>query len=125
MTFQEHGVKIFGIVIDGESVNVVRVIGMFKCIAARSCLRMMNGISGVITMTLILGIALIGMRGETVVQIILLITLCASLVDFFIGSVMPVTVYKRKHGFEGYSCESAVLMRERSTLCLCCIQGRW
>ncbi|UJR08646.1 hypothetical protein I4U23_012905 [Adineta vaga] len=81
---KEYGVKIFGIVIDGESVNVVRVIG-------------------VITMTIILGIALIGMRGETIVQITLLITLIASLFDFFIGSLMPVTPYKRRHGFEGYS----------------------
>ena len=56
-------------------------------------------------MTIILGIALIGMRGETVVQITLLITLCASLLDFFIGSLMPMTDYKRRHGFEGYSCE--------------------
>ncbi len=56
-------------------------------------------------MTLILGIALIGMRGESVVQILLLITLFASLLDFFIGSLMPVTPYKRRHGFEGYSCK--------------------
>ncbi len=27
---QEHGVKIFGTVIDGESVNIVRIIGMYK-----------------------------------------------------------------------------------------------
>ncbi|CAF0819995.1 unnamed protein product [Adineta ricciae] len=81
---KEYGVKIFGTVIDGESVNIVRIIG-------------------VITMTIILGIALIGMRGETIVQITLLITLSASLLDFFIGSLMPVTSYKRRHGFEGYS----------------------
>lgn len=55
-------------------------------------------------MTVILGIALIGMRGETVVQVLLLITLSASLLDFFIGSLLPVTDYKRRHGFEGYSC---------------------
>lgn len=53
-----------------------------------------------------LGIALIGMRSETAVQIILLITLLASLLDFFIGSVLPVTEYKRRHGFEGYSCKN-------------------
>ncbi|CAF1237165.1 unnamed protein product [Adineta steineri] len=81
---KEHGVKIFGTVVDGNSVNVVRVIG-------------------VITMTFILGIALIGMRGETVVQITLLITLSASLLNFFIGSFLPPTPYKRRHGFEGYS----------------------
>ncbi|CAF3821224.1 unnamed protein product [Adineta steineri] len=81
---KEHGVKIFGTVVDGNSVNVVRVIG-------------------VITMTFILGIALIGMRGETVVQITLLITLTASLLNFFIGSFLPPTPYKRRHGFEGYS----------------------
>ena len=55
-------------------------------------------------MTVILGIALIGMRGETVVQIVLLITLSASLLNFFIGSFLPVTAEKRRHGFEGYSC---------------------
>jgi hypothetical protein len=56
-------------------------------------------------MTFILCIALIGMRGETVVQITLLITLSASLLNFFIGSLLPVTDYKRRHGFEGYSCK--------------------
>jgi hypothetical protein len=56
-------------------------------------------------MTVILCIALIGMRGEMVVQIVLLITLSASLLDFFIGSLLPVTSYKRKHGFRGYSCK--------------------
>ncbi|CAF4213341.1 unnamed protein product [Rotaria socialis] len=81
---KEHGVKIFGTVVDGESVNVVRIIGF-------------------ITMTIILGIALIGMRGETIVQIVLLVTLSASLLDFFIGSLLPTTPYKRRHGFEGYS----------------------
>jgi hypothetical protein len=45
------------------------------------------------------------MRGETVVQITLLITLSASLLNFFIGSLLPVTAYKRRHGFEGYSCK--------------------
>lgn len=59
-------------------------------------------------MTAILGIALIGMRGETVVQITLLITLTASLLDFFIGSVLPPTEYKKRHGFEGYSCKAQV-----------------
>ena len=83
--------KIFGTVIDGESVNIVRIIG-------------------VITMTIILGIALIGMRGETVVQITLLITFCASLLNFFIGSLMPVTAYKRRHGFVGYSCKEQRLL---------------
>ncbi|CAF1426398.1 unnamed protein product [Rotaria magnacalcarata] len=81
---KEHGVKILGTVVDGESVNVVRIIGF-------------------ITMTIILGIALIGMRGETIVQIVLLVTLSASLLDFFIGSLLPTTPYKRRHGFEGYS----------------------
>ena len=56
-------------------------------------------------MTLVLGVALIGMRGETVVQIILLITLSASLLNFFIGSFLPATTHKRRHGFVGYSCE--------------------
>jgi len=65
---------------------------------------------GVITMTIILGIALIGMRGETIVQITLLITLSASLLNFFIGSLMPVTAYKRRHGFEGYSCKGERLV---------------
>jgi hypothetical protein len=74
------------------------------CVKNISYVRM-NIYLGVITMTIILGIALIGMRGETVVQITLLITLCASLLDFFIGSLMPVTSYKRRHGFEGYSCK--------------------
>jgi hypothetical protein len=68
---------------------------------------------GVITMTIILGIALIGMRGETIVQIMLLITLSASLLDFFIGSLMPVTVYKRRHGFEGYSCKRESIDKEK------------
>ncbi|CAF4749353.1 unnamed protein product [Rotaria sp. Silwood1] len=81
---KEHNVKILGTVVDGNSVNIVRIIG-------------------VITITIILGIALIGMRGETVVQIILLITLSTSLFDFFIGSLLPATEYKRRHGFEGYS----------------------
>ncbi|CAF3190851.1 unnamed protein product [Rotaria socialis] len=81
---KENNVKILGTVADGESVNIVRIIG-------------------VITITIILGIALIGMRGETVVQIILLIALSASLLNFFIGSLLPVTEYKRRHGFEGYS----------------------
>ncbi|CAF0857854.1 unnamed protein product [Rotaria sp. Silwood1] len=81
---KEHNVKILGTVVDGESVNVVRIIGF-------------------ITMTVMLGVALIGMRSESVVQMILLITLCASLLDFFIGSLMPTTPYKRQHGFEGYS----------------------
>ncbi|CAF0850672.1 unnamed protein product [Adineta steineri] len=81
---KDRGMKILGIVIDGESVNAVRIIG-------------------VITMTIILGIALIGMRGELVVQTTLLIILSASLLDFFVGSLMPVTSYKRRHGFEGYS----------------------
>ena len=61
--------------------------------------------AGVITMTLILGVALIGMRGETIVQIILLITLSASLLNFFIGSFLPATAHKRRHGFVGYSCK--------------------
>ncbi len=52
----------------------------------------------VITMTIILGM---GMHVETVVQI----TLCASLLEFFIGSLMSATPYKRRHGFEGYSCK--------------------
>ena len=56
-------------------------------------------------MTLILCVALIGMRGETVVQIVLLITLTASLLNFFIGSFLPPTDFKRRHGFEGYSCK--------------------
>ena len=56
-------------------------------------------------MTVILCIALIGMRGETVVQIGLLIILSASLLNFFIGSFLPVTSFKRRHGFEGYSCK--------------------
>ena len=56
-------------------------------------------------MTLILCIALIGMRGETVVQITLLIILTASLFNFFIGSLLPPTPFKRRHGFEGYSCK--------------------
>jgi hypothetical protein len=56
-------------------------------------------------MTIILGVALIGMRGETVVQVVLLITLSASLLNFFIGSFLPVTNFKRRHGFEGYSCQ--------------------
>jgi hypothetical protein len=60
---------------------------------------------GVITMTMILGIALLGMRGQTVVQIALLTTLSASLLDFFIGSLMPATAYKKRHGFEGFSCK--------------------
>ncbi|CAF1118554.1 unnamed protein product [Adineta ricciae] len=81
---RENNVKIFGIIIEGDSVNVVRIIG-------------------VITMTVVLCIALIGMRGETVVQITLLITLSASLINFFIGSILPPTAYKRRHGFEGYS----------------------
>ncbi|CAF2861873.1 unnamed protein product [Rotaria sp. Silwood2] len=81
---KEHNVKILGTIVDGNSVNVVRIIG-------------------VIAMTIILGIALIGMRGETFVQIILLITLSASLLDFFIGSLLPATEYKKRHGFEGYS----------------------
>ncbi len=62
-------------------------------------------------MTFILCIALIGMRGETVVQITLLITLSASLLNFFIGSLLPVTDYKRRHGFEGYSCKLFFLKR--------------
>jgi hypothetical protein len=49
-------------------------------------------------MTIILGM---GMHVETVVQI----TLCASLLEFFIGSLMSATPYKRRHGFEGYSCK--------------------
>ncbi|CAF2933854.1 unnamed protein product [Rotaria sp. Silwood2] len=81
---KEHNVKILGTVVDGESVNVVRIIGF-------------------ITMTIMLGVSLIGMRGESIVQIVLLITLSASLLDFFIGSLMPATPYKRQHGFEGYS----------------------
>jgi hypothetical protein len=44
------------------------------------------------------------MRGEMVVQIVLLITLTASLLNFFIGSLLPVTENKRRHGFQGYSC---------------------
>ncbi|CAF1021877.1 unnamed protein product [Rotaria sordida] len=81
---KEQNVKILGTIVDGASVNIVRIIG-------------------VITITIILGIALIGMRGEMVVQITLLITLSASLLDFFIGSVLPATEYKKRHGFEGYS----------------------
>ncbi|CAF1206413.1 unnamed protein product [Rotaria sordida] len=81
---KENNVKILGTVVDGESVNVVRIIGF-------------------ITMTIMLGIALTGMRGESIVQIILLITLSGSLLDFLIGSLMPTTPYKRRHGFEGYS----------------------
>lgn len=56
-------------------------------------------------MTLILCVALIGMRGETVVQIILLITLTTSLLNFFLGSFLPATAHKRRHGFVGYSCQ--------------------
>jgi len=55
---------------------------------------MINTNLGVITMTTILGIALMGMHVETVVQITLLITLCASLLYFFIGSLMSDTPYK-------------------------------
>ncbi len=94
--------KIFGIIVDGQSVNIVRIIGKNLIKILRKIL--IDNL-GVITMTFILGIALIGMRGETVVQITLLITLSASLLDFFIGSLLPVTAYKRRHGFEGYSCK--------------------
>jgi solute carrier family 12 sodium/potassium/chloride transporter 2 len=59
-----------------------------------------------------LGVALIGMRGETVVQITLLITLSASLFNFFIGSLLPMTEFKRRHGFVGYSCELRCLRNE-------------
>ena len=101
--FKERGVKLFGIVIDAESVNAVRVIGKRRSMGVERR-NSTEHFTGVITMTVILGIALIGMRGETVVQIVLLITLSASLLNFFIGSFLPVTAEKRRHGFEGYSC---------------------
>jgi hypothetical protein len=96
--------QIFGTVVDGKSVNIVRIIG--RNLARLGFMYSKNINLGVIAMTFLLGVALIGMRGETVVQITLLITLSASLVDFFIGSLLPITAYKRRHGFQGYSCIS-------------------
>ncbi|CAF0721500.1 unnamed protein product [Didymodactylos carnosus] len=58
---------------------------------------------GVLTMTLILFIALIGLKWETTVQIGLLITLSTSILNFLIGTWMPISQTKRRHGFEGYS----------------------
>ena len=66
---------------------------------------------GFFTITFIFVVALIGMRGETIVQITLLIILTAALLDFFIGSVMPVTAYRRRHGFEGYSCNVETVIK--------------
>jgi hypothetical protein len=103
VVFKEHGVKVFGFPIDGDSVNIVRIIGKISRLVQVTGSLIAD--LGVITMTLILGVALIGMRGETVVQIVLLITLSASLLNFFIGSLLPVTANKRRHGFEGYSCK--------------------
>ncbi|CAF0908848.1 unnamed protein product, partial [Didymodactylos carnosus] len=60
-------------------------------------------IIGVITMTVILFIALIGLKWETTVQIGLLLTLTASLLSFLIGTCMPISQTKRQQGFVGYS----------------------
>ena len=104
--------KIFGIIIEGDSVNVVRIIGRKTFFDQAVFQAYSHWHVGVITMTVVLCIALIGMRGETVVQITLLITLSASLLNFFIGSVLPPTAYKRRHGFEGYSCRWFEKVRE-------------
>ena len=103
--------------IDGESVNFVRIVGMKRCRSRFYFLLFITSLNlGFITITIILGIALIGMRGETVVQITLLLTLTVSLIDFFVGSFIPATSYKRRHGFEGYSCKEKLFIENKVIL---------
>jgi hypothetical protein len=48
-------------------------------------------------------IALIGMSWEAKVQIFLLIILCVSFLNFFVGSMMPPSEEKRAKGFVGFN----------------------
>ncbi|XP_041373186.1 LOW QUALITY PROTEIN: solute carrier family 12 member 2-like [Gigantopelta aegis] len=59
-------------------------------------------IVGVITITLLLAIAIIGMEWEARAQLILLVVLLIGLVNFVIGSFIPPTEEKRIKGFVGF-----------------------
>ncbi|XP_075034918.1 solute carrier family 12 member 2 isoform X1 [Mixophyes fleayi] len=61
-------------------------------------------IIGAITIVLLLGISVAGMEWEAKAQIVLLIILLLAIVDFFIGTVIPVEDKKSK-GFFGYKAE--------------------
>ena len=69
-----------------DRINDIRLIGTGVCL-------------------LILALAVVGMEWVTRVQIVLLVLLVFSQIDFFIGSFLPREVEK-KYGFVGYSCKS-------------------
>uniref|UniRef100_A0A8C5PIT1 Solute carrier family 12 member 2 n=1 Tax=Leptobrachium leishanense TaxID=445787 RepID=A0A8C5PIT1_9ANUR len=61
-------------------------------------------IVGAITIVLLLGISVAGMEWEAKAQIVLLVILLLAIVDFFIGTVIPMEEKKAK-GFFGYKAE--------------------
>ncbi|XP_069610065.1 solute carrier family 12 member 2 isoform X1 [Ranitomeya imitator] len=61
-------------------------------------------IIGAITVVLLLGISVAGMEWEAKAQILLLVILILAIVDFFIGTVIPMEDKKPK-GFFGYKAE--------------------
>ncbi|CAH2296045.1 solute carrier family 12 member 2 isoform X1 [Pelobates cultripes] len=61
-------------------------------------------IIGAITIVILLGISVAGMEWEAKAQIVLLVILLLAIVDYFIGSVIPMEDKKAK-GFFGYKAE--------------------
>lgn len=60
-------------------------------------------IIGLLTNIILLGIALIGMKWEAKVQIILLGALLVAFINFLIGSFLAPTPAQKAKGFLGYS----------------------
>lgn len=60
-------------------------------------------IIGLVTNILLISIALIGMSWESKVQLLLLAILLIAFLNFFIGSLIPPTEFKRARGFIGFS----------------------
>ncbi|KAK7115937.1 solute carrier family 12 member 3-like [Littorina saxatilis] len=76
-------VKDNGAVITGDAVHDVRVIGV--------------GVT-----VLLLGVVMIGLDFETKAQLVLLVILIISIVNFFVGTFIPPSEDKRRLGFVGY-----------------------